>query len=54
MKYEVLIKETEKYSLRVLANSEDDAINKAYEMLEESKDRYHDDSDGEAEAFEIS
>jgi hypothetical protein len=55
-KYEVTIREIETYVLSVEAGSEQEAKDLAWEMLAESgkdKERYHYDSDGDAEAVEI-
>jgi len=49
-KYEVTLKEIEIYVVNVEAESEKEAKNKAWEILEENgRDKYHNDSDGEAE-----
>ena len=49
-KYEVTLKEIEIYVINVEAESEYEAKVKARQILEENgKDKYHNDSDGEAE-----
>jgi len=55
-KYEVVIKEIEAYVVTVTADSEYEASLQAWELLAESdasKYKYHYDSEGESEAFEI-
>lgn len=54
-KYEVTLKEIEIYTLEVEAKSLDDAIEKAWNEIQEydGKDKYHNMSDGSATATEI-
>lgn len=54
-KYEVQLKDIEIYRVEVDADSEDDAIDKAWEAIEseEGKMNYHEDSDGVSVAFKI-
>lgn len=53
-KYFVSINLIEKYTLDIEANSEEEAIEKANELLEaDGKEKYHDDSDAEESAYEI-
>lgn len=55
-KYQVILKEIEIYCIEVEADSSNDACDKAWDILTESernKAQYHDDSDGESEAFEV-
>lgn len=57
MKYEVTIREIEIYSLEVEAETDEEAQDKAWELLtegdEKNKGQYHHDSDGSSEAYEI-
>lgn len=56
MKYEVEIKEIAVYQIEVEADDEEEACNKAWDMLaedEKTKALYFFDSDGEAQATEI-
>lgn len=55
-KYEVTIREIEIYVVPVEAENEDQASEIAWEMItenEDSKYKYHNDSDGETEVEEI-
>ena len=53
--YEVILKDIEIYEMQVEADSESEAYDKAFELIdtEEGKAEYHSDSDGECEAIEI-
>lgn len=50
----VTIKEIEIYTVKVEADNEDEATDKAWEMLD-TKDKfdYHNNSDGETEVYEL-
>lgn len=52
--FEVIIREIEIYTVDVEADSEEEAIYKAYEAIEtdEGRRKHHDDSFSEEEAFE--
>lgn len=51
--WQVVIKQTEEYNLEVEADSEDEAIEKAWALLTpEGKGEYHNDSDSTNEAWE--
>jgi len=52
-KYFVSINLIEKYTLDIEADSEEEAIEKANQLLEVDKDKYHDDSDAEETAYEV-
>lgn len=55
-KYEVVLKEIEVYVVRVEADSEESAIDKAWDEItdcEEHKFKYHNDSEAESKAYEI-
>ena len=54
-KYEVTLKEIEIYVITIEACDHDEAIRKAWDMLdsEESKQNYHHDSDCEDEFYEL-
>lgn len=53
--FEVIVEKTEKYVLKLSANSESEAVEKAEELLEvrSNQAKFHDDSSVKAEAFEI-
>jgi len=55
MKYEITLKEIEKYVMEVEAENETEAFTKAYALIEtdEGKAMYHDDSDSEYEAYDL-
>lgn len=54
MKHEVTAKLIEIYRLEVEAETEEDAINLADELLEgDLKHKYHEDSDAEFTAYEV-
>ena len=55
MKFEVELKEIEIYRMEVDADTEEEAIDKAYELIdtEAGKQIYHNDSDGASEVTEI-
>lgn len=55
-KFEVTLREIEIYFIEEIdADSEEDAVEKAYELISDEKGRqtYHDDSDSEPEACEV-
>lgn len=51
--FEVVIEKIERYFVVVRADSEEDAKERAEEMVEESPEKYHDDSDANIEAYEV-
>lgn len=51
--YEVTLKNIEIYTLTVDAESENEAIGTGWDMLDENKNKYHNDSDFEESAFEV-
>ena len=52
-KFEVTITKSEIYTLNIEAKDEDEAIEKADELLIKNKDKYHNDSDDKAIAYEV-
>ena len=55
MKYQVTLKEIEIYVMEVSADCEEEAIDKAYELIGTKKGKltYHDDSDSESDIEEL-
>jgi len=51
--YFVTINIIETYNLDIEADSEEEAIEKANDLLDKDKDKYHNDSSAEESAFEI-
>jgi len=53
MKYEVTLKQIEVYCMDVEAETEKEAIEKAWELYEADKNEYHHDSESESIAYDI-
>ena len=52
-KYEVTIREIESYVLHVQAENQDDAIEKAYLLMDEGMEQYHAAIASESEAYQV-